>query len=202
MTTVLQLNTSIHSDAAASSQLTGEFIAGLAPARVIHRDLATAPVPHLDAERFAAFLAAPEKRTDRQQLLAAESDRLIEELREADILVLGLPMYNFGIPSTLKAWFDHVARAGLTFRYSADGPVGLLAGKKAYVIATRGGRYAGTDADLQSSYVRNFLAFLGITDVEFVYAEGLAMGPEARQASLAAARSTLHNLQAETRLAA
>lgn len=202
MTTVLQLTTSIHSDSAASSQLAEEFTASLKPTRILRRDLAVDPVPHLDAEKFAAFLAPPEQRSARQQQLAGESDRLISELRQADVLVLGLPMYNFGIPSTLKAWFDHVGRAGQTFRYTAEGPVGLLAGRKAYVIATRGGRYAGTDADTQSSYVRGFLAFLGITDVTFVYAEGLALGPQAREASLADARTTLHNLGKPDRLAA
>lgn len=202
MTTVLQLNTSIHSDASASSQLADELIADLKPARIIRRDLASDPVPHLDAEKFAAFLTAPDQRNPRQQELADESGRLVAELQEADVLVIGLPMYNFGVPSMLKAWFDHIARAGITFRYTETGPVGLLTGKKAYVVATRGGRYAGTDADLQSSYVRNFLGFLGITEVEFIYAEGLSMGADVRKASLAGARATLHNLQTPARLAA
>ena len=100
------------------------------------------------------------------------------------MIVIGLPMYNFGVPSTLKAYFDHVARAGVTFRYTATGPVGLLTGKKAYVFATRGGLYAGTPLDTQTAYVRDFLRFLGIADVEFVYAEGLAVGAERKDAAL------------------
>jgi FMN-dependent NADH-azoreductase len=130
------------------------------------------------------------------------SDKLIDELRRADTIVLGLPMYNFGLPSQLKAWFDHVARAGVTFKYTDKGAVGLLAGKKAYVFATRGGVYAGTPADTQTPYVRDFLAFLGIADVEFVYAEGLAISAEAREAALASAQARIGQLAAPTRLAA
>jgi FMN-dependent NADH-azoreductase len=103
-------------------------------------------------------------------------------------------MYNFGVPSMLKAYFDHVARAGVTFRYTEKGPVGLLTGKKVYVFATRGGYYAGTPLDTQTAYVRDFLAFLGITDVEFVYAEGLAISEASKTASLAKARESLQQL--------
>jgi len=151
-------------------------------------------VPHLDAERFGAFITPNEKRTEKQKLLVAYSDRLIGEIRSADTLVLGLPMYNFGVPSTLKAWFDQIARAGVTFRYTEKGPVGLLTGKKAYVLATRGGIYEGTPRDTQTAYVRDFLAFLGITDVEFVYAEGLAISEASKTASLAKARETIQQL--------
>jgi FMN-dependent NADH-azoreductase len=151
---------------------------------VVVRDLGKAPVPHLTAERFQAFLAKPEDRTDAQHAEARISDALIEELQRADTIVIGLPLYNFGVPSTLKAYFDHVARGGSTFRYSANGPEGLLTGKKVYVFATRGGLYAGTPKDTQTAYVRDFLAFLGMTDVEFVYAEGLAMGDAVRNPAL------------------
>jgi FMN-dependent NADH-azoreductase len=108
--------------------------------------------------------------------------------------VLGLPMYNFGVPSTLKAYFDHIARAGRTFKYTEKGPVGLLTGKKAFVFATRGGLYAGTPLDTQTSYVRDFLRFLGISDVEFVYAEGLALGDAPKSAALAKAANEAHAL--------
>ncbi len=131
-----------------------------------------------------------------QAQVAAESDALVAELRAADVIVIGLPMYNFGVPSTLKAYFDHVARAGVTFRYTAQGPEGLLEGKKAYVVATRGGKYSGTPQDLQSAYVRQFLGFVGITEVEFVYAEGLALGDESRAAALAEAGGRLQRLAA------
>ena len=194
MKTILQLKTSIFSDDGQSSRLANEFVAELSADEVIVRDLAREPVPHLDAERFSAFLAQKERRNESQNQIVAYSDRLIDEIRRADTIVLGLPMYNFGLPSTLKAYFDHIGRAGVTFRYTEKGPVGLLTGKKAYVFATRGGLYAGSKLDTQTAYVRDFLAFLGITDVEFVYAEGLAISETSKSASLAKARESLHNL--------
>jgi FMN-dependent NADH-azoreductase len=192
MKTILQLNSSIYSDNGQSSQLANEFVAAIrGNEKLIVRDLARDPVPHLDAERFGAFVAKPEARTLKQDAFVAFSDGLINELKQADVIVLGLPMYNFGVPSTLKAYFDHVARASVTFKYTATGPVGLLTGKKVYVLATRGGLYAGSNLDTQTAYVRDFLAFLGITDVEFVYAEGLAISEASRTASLAKARESI-----------
>jgi FMN-dependent NADH-azoreductase len=203
MQTILQLSASLFGDTSQSSRLAGDFVqalrtlAGRGPgAAVITRDLASQPVPHLTAERFQALNTPVEQRTLEQQRVVAESDALIDELKRADVIVIGLPMYNFGVPSTLKAYFDHVARAGVTFRYTAEGPEGLLKGKKAYVFATRGGRYAGTPADLQTAYVRQFLGFIGIQDVEFVYAEGLAMGPEHRDAALSQAVARIEQLAA------
>lgn len=153
-------------------------------------------MPHLDGAGFQAFLTPAVERTAEQAAKVAYSDTLISELQEADVLVIGLPMYNLGIPSTLKAWIDHVARAGVTFRYTANGPQGLLAGKKAYVFATRGGRYAGTAFDTQTDFVRNFLGFIGIGEVEFVYAEGLNMGEESKTAGLAGAHAELARIAA------
>ena len=203
---VLKINSSLYSQGGQSSLLAEQFVDALrdreAALQLVERDLAREPVPHLDAARFQALLAKPEERTAEQRAIAEYSDALIGELREADVVVLGLPMYNFGVPSQLKAYFDHVARAGVTFRYTEKGPVGLLAGKKAYVFATRGGAYAGTARDTQSAYVRDFLAFLGIADVEFVYAESLAMGPAPREAALAQARAAIQNLAPPARLAA
>jgi FMN-dependent NADH-azoreductase len=163
---------------------------------VTSRDLSADPVPHLDAERFGAFLAKPGERTPVQQAVIDYSDTLIAELQKADVIVLGLPLYNFGVPSTLKAYFDHIARSGVTFRYTENGPVGLLTGKKAYVFAARGGLYQGTPLDTQTGYVRSFLAFLGITDVEFVYAEGLAINETSKQNSLDKAGETIERLAA------
>lgn len=198
--TLLQLNASLFSAGGQSSQLADQFVAAWrannAGAEVIVRDLANKPLPHLDAERFLSFIAAPAERTPQQQALVAESDALIDELKRAQVIVLGLPMYNFGIPSTLKAYFDHIARAGVTFRYTATGPEGLLNGKKVYVFAARGGRYAGTPRDSQTAYVRDFLAFIGISDVEFVYAEGLNLGEPSKQESLADAHERIERLTA------
>lgn len=199
MRTILQINSSLFGAAGQSSKLAAEFAALLAAAtgaRLVVRDLAQNPVPHLTAERFAAFATPPGERTLEQQRHVAESDALINELREADTVVLGLPMYNFGVPSTLKAYFDHLARAGVTFRYTAEGPVGLLGGKRAYVFATRGGRHAGTATDMQTAFVRQFLGFIGLRDVEFIYAEGLALGPEQRDQALAAATARIGQLAA------
>ena len=194
MKTVLQLNTSIFSGNGQSSQLANEFVAQLDAGKVVVRDLASEPVPHLDAERFGAFLSKPDTRTREQQAVVDYSDKLIDELKQADLIVLGLPMYNFGLPSNLKAYFDHIARAGVTFKYTDKGSVGLLTGKKAYVFAARGGIYQGTPRDTQTQYVRDFLAFLGITDVEFVYAEGLAMGETIRNDAISKARVAIERL--------
>jgi FMN-dependent NADH-azoreductase len=200
MSTLLQIKTSIFGDDGQSSRLADEFVAvwrdNHPGSRVLVRDLAAEPVPHLDAATARAFFTPAEKRDASQQARADYSDRLIDEVREADVLVLGLPMYNFGVPSTLKAWFDHIARAGITFRYTERGPRGLLGGRKAYVLAARGGRYRGTPADTQTGYVRDFLNFIGIVDVEFIYAEGLNMGEESQQAGLGEARKCIRTLAA------
>jgi len=201
MSTLLQINASIQGENGQSSQLANRFVsawqARVPEGRILRRDLAADPVPHLTAARFAAFLASPEQRTAEQREIARFSDALIEELRSADLLVLGLPMYNFGVPSQLKAYFDHIARAGHTLRYTAQGPVGLLTGKKAYVFAARGGLYQGTRLDSQTQYVRDFLAFLGISEVEFVYAEGLAIDATQRDSALGAARTRITRLVEE-----
>jgi len=199
-TTLLQISASIHSEGGQSSQLAARFVQAFRQrhpeANIVRRDLATESVPHLSAERFGAFLSKPAERTDAQHAVIKYSDALIEELREADVIVLGLPMYNFGVPSQLKAYFDHVARAGETFRYTEKGPIGLLTGKKAYIFAARGGVYAGTALDTQTSYVRDFLRFIGIDQVEFVYAEGLAMSADSKAAGLAKAGQQIELLAA------
>jgi FMN-dependent NADH-azoreductase len=201
---ILQIKSSVFNGNGQSSRLAEEFVAGLREqhpeANLIQRDLVADPVPHLDGARAGAFFAKPEERTPEQRAVIAYSDALIDELRRADVLVLGLPMYNFGVPSQLKAWFDHIARAGVTFKYTEKGAVGLLTGKKAYVFATRGGVYG--DNDSQTQFVRQFLGFLGITDVEFVYAEGLAISAESRNNSLIGAQARSQRLAAQTRLAA
>ncbi len=200
MQKLLQLKTSLFADQGQSSQLSDAFVAAWQAARpgaeVTVRDFAVDAVPHLDGAGFQAFLTKPEERSAGQHAKVAYSDALIAELQAADVLVIGLPMYNLGVPSMLKAWIDHVARAGVTFRYTASGPQGLLSGKKAYVFATRGGRYAGTAFDTQTDFVRNFLGFIGIAEVEFVYAEGLNMGDESKTAGLAAAHAELARIAA------
>jgi FMN-dependent NADH-azoreductase len=200
MKTLLQINASMFANGGQSTRLADRFAAAWRAnhpgATVIVRDLWVDAVPHLTAERFAAFLAQPDERDAAQEAVVAYSDALIAELQRADVIVFGLPMYNFGVPSTLKAYFDHVARAGITFRYTATGPVGLLTGKQAYVFATRGGLYAGTPLDTQTTFVRDFLRFIGVADVGFVYAEGLATDAARKEAALAEAQRAIHHLAA------
>ncbi|WP_129642028.1 FMN-dependent NADH-azoreductase [Peristeroidobacter agariperforans] len=197
MSTLLQINASLAGASGQSSRLAQRFVADWQTkhpeGRVITRDLASDPVPHLTAERFQAFLSQPDARTDEQRAHAAYSDALIEEIKNADTIVFAVPMYNFSVPSTLRAYFDHIARAGVTFRYTANGPEGLLKGKKAYVFITRGGFYADA-ADTQTPYLKQFLGFIGITDVNFVFAEGLGMGEESREKSLAQAHNAIGEL--------
>jgi FMN-dependent NADH-azoreductase len=201
---ILQIKASVFNGNGQSSRLADEFIGDLRTqhpgAQVVVRDLVAEPVPHLDAARVGAFFAKADERTPEQQAVIAYSDALIDELRRTDVLVLGLPMYNFGVPSQLKAWFDHLARAGETFKYTDKGAVGLLTGKKAYVFAARGGVHGENHS--QTQFVRQFLGFIGITDVEFVYAEGLAIGTESRNESIAAAQLQARRLALQTRLAA
>ena len=201
MTTLLQINASISNGNGQSSQLARQFVSafqkGNPGTKVMVRDVAAAePVPHLDGERFGAFITKAEERSAAQQAVVAYSDTLISELKQADVIVLGLPMYNFGVPSQLKAYFDHIARAGVTFKYTDKGPVGQLIGKRAYVFAARGGVYAGTPLDTQTGYVRDFLRFIGISEVNFVYAEGLAMSPQSKEAGLAKATAEIARLAA------
>ena len=198
MKTLLQINASMFAHAGQSTRLADQFVAtwraSNADAQVMVRDLGRDPVPHLTAERFGAFLAKPEAHTAEQAAVLAYSDTLIAEIKRADIVVIGLPMYNFGVPSTLKAHFDHIARAGVTFRYTPTGPEGLLSEKEAYIFATRGGLYEGTPLDTQTSYVRDFLRFLGIEQVNFVYAEGLNMDVVRKDAALAEAHRSIDRL--------
>src|SRR5882724_5081691 len=205
MKTLLQIKSSIFSDGGQSSRLTERFVAAWRESnphgQVIVRDLALEPVPHLDAARFGAFLAKPGERSAAQQAVIEHSDALIDELKRADVVVLGLPMYNFGLPSTLKAYFDHVGRVGVTFKYTEKGPVGLLTGKKVYVFAARGGLYAGTPNDTQTPFIRAFLSFIGMSDIEFVYAEGLAISEASKQQGIAHANAAIDAL-AEPELAA
>jgi FMN-dependent NADH-azoreductase len=197
MSTLLQINASLAGGNGQSSQLANRFVADWVAkhpgGHVVKRDLAADPVPHLTAERFQAFFSQPEARTAEQLAVTEYSDALISELQAADTIVFAVPMYNFSVPSTLRAYFDHIARAGVTFRYTANGPEGLLKGKKAYVFITRGGIYAN-GIDTQTPYLKQFLGFVGITDVQFVYAEGLSMGDDVRQQSLNAAHHAIHEL--------
>jgi FMN-dependent NADH-azoreductase len=197
MSTLLLIQSSFSGDNGQSSQLAARFVAQWQAkhprGRVISRNVSLDPVPHLTAERFQAFFSKPEERTVEQQAVLSYSDQLIDELRSADVIVFAVPTYNFSVPSTLRAYFDHVARAGVTFRYGANGPEGLLKGKKAYVFIARGG-VLPESADTQTPYIRQFLSFIGITDVEFVHAQGLSVSAESREKSLETARHSIAKL--------
>lgn len=195
MTTALVITSSLAGPQSESTRLLERYVARLArlePAlTVLRRDLGREPVAPLDGTRLRALGRPAAERTPEEALAIAESDRLIAELRAADVVLLAAPMYNFGVPSGLKSWFDAVARAGVTFRYTAAGPQGLLSGRRAVLVTTRGGRHRGTAADHVVPYVRTMLAFIGITDLEVVYAEGLAIGPAERAAALATAEAEI-----------
>ncbi|MCP5371083.1 MAG: FMN-dependent NADH-azoreductase [Hyphomicrobiales bacterium] len=195
MAHLLVIDSSPAGEASVSRRLTAGFVQTWRAAHpggtVTRRDLAAAPLPHLDGDTIAAFFTPADARSAAQRDRVAASDAVIAELRAADTIVLGVPMHNFGVPSTLKAWIDHAARAGETFRYTEAGPVGLLTGKKVFVLAARGGDYgAGAPAaamNFVDPYLKAVLGFLGLADVTFVAAEGVATaGAETALAGAAA----------------
>ena len=198
MSNLLYITASIRSDTDSVSRGLGQRIVdGLAAstgAGVTTRDLAANDLPYMTAERFAANLTVPADRTPEQAELAAIADTLIAELQAADTIVIAAPVYNFGPPSTLKAWADLVARAGTTFQYTATGPEGLLTGKKAYLAIASGGTQVGSDYDFMTRWLTFFLGFLGITDVEMVAADGI-MG-EGGEEKIAAAQDQASKLAA------
>jgi FMN-dependent NADH-azoreductase len=176
---IVHIDSSIAGREATSSILAKSVVDRLVSgqdAQVHYRDLNQEGLGHLTDEVFAGFRLDAAERNETQQIAAKRSDSYIEELRDADALVLAVPMYNFSTPSTVKAWIDHVARAGVSFTYGANGPEGLLNVKKAYVVSTRGGQYAGSAFDHQSPWIEQVLKFVGIQKVEFIYAEGMAGG--------------------------
>lgn len=194
MATLLNIKTSLFGDQGQSAQLAAEFserwLRENENGTVIERDITAAPVPHLDAERMTALNTPEEARDTTQQSIVDYADALLAEVNQADAIVLGLPMYNFNIPSQLKAYFDHLARAGVTFQYTETGPVGLIEDKPVYLLATRGGLYADQGQDFQVRYVEQFLGFIGLHDTRVVLAEGLAMDSH-REESLKNARAAL-----------
>jgi FMN-dependent NADH-azoreductase len=184
MTKVLIIDSAATGEASVSRKLTAEFADHLLKVRpgvqIVRRDIGRAPIPHLTEETVGAIRGAPAE-TEAAEAALGLSDTLIHELREADLIVIGAPMYNFGMPSTLKAWFDHVLRARVTFQYTETGPEGLIKGKKAIVIETRAGFYSEGPAaamDSQEPHIRTLLGFMGVDDVNFVRVEKLAFGAE------------------------
>ncbi len=190
MSNFLIIDSAATGDQSVSRKLTAEFSERLTRrdpgARIVHRDIGSSPIPHLTADTVGAIRGQPAE-SDAARIAVALADSLVAELKDADVIVIGAPMYNFGIASTLKAWFDHVLRAGITFRYGESGPEGLVTGKRAIVIETRGGFYSegpGAVMDSQEGHIRTLLGFMGVTDIVFVRAEKLAFGPEAAAAAI------------------
>lgn len=199
MSKVLLVTSSVFGEQSKSAQLARELVEawhGTHPGTtVVERALTPESIPHLSLDALGALMTPADKRSEAQHATVAFADRLIEEVEAADTIVLTAPMYNFSIPSTLKAWIDHVARAGRTFRYSPQGPEGLLKGKKVFVVTGRGGVYTGDSPakvlDFQEPYLRAVLGFLGLTDVNFIHVEGLKVSPEAAEQGVARARAAI-----------
>ena len=195
MSRVLIIESSARQQDSISRQLTQTFITQWKAAHpkdeITVRDLALDPVPHLDINLLGGWMKAADQRSDIEQLSLERSNQLTDELLAADVLVMAAPMYNFAIPSTLKAWLDHVLRAGMTFKYTETGPQGLLSGKRAYVLTARGGIYAGSTADHQEPYLRQVMGFIGIHDVTFIHAEGMNLGGDFQEKGLNQANARL-----------
>lgn len=193
---ILQINASARREGANSTRVAHSVVARLRAAhpeaRLTLRDLAVTPHPVLDEAALGALFTPADQRSAEQAARVALDDALIAEVQAHDTLVLGVPMYNFGVPVQLKTWIDAIARAGVTFRYTANGPEGLLTGKTVYVALARGGLYRDTANDSQVPYLKSVLGFLGMTDVKFIYAEGLAMGTEASAKGFAQAEADLN----------
>src|SRR6516225_188461 len=193
---ILQINSSArpfaNGQGSQSTRLASELVetlrAGNDAATLTLRDLAANPHPALDEATLGALFTPADARTPAQHARVALDQALIDEVNAADVLVIGVPMVNFGITSQLKNWIDAIAKAGVTFKYTATGPVGLIEGKKVYAVLTRGGIYRDQPHDTQVPYLRQTLGFLGIKDVEFIYAEGLNMGPDAEARGISSAR--------------
>jgi len=195
---ILQVNSSARAQGSNSTEIANKIVAKLLarnPAAThVLRDLNTTPHPVLDEAALGALFTPADQRTAEQNARVALDDALIAEVQAADVVVLGVPMYNFGVPAQLKNWIDAIARAKVTFQYTANGPEGLLKGKKVYVALARGGKYRDTPADTQLPYLKTVLAFLGMTDVQPVFAEGLNLGPESAAAAFASAEAEIEAL--------
>lgn len=197
---ILQLKTSIFdSNTSISNRLSDELTEAMSailasrgePVERVTRDLEQSPIPHLDSAWLEALSTPPQERSEKQRARVAFSDSLIAELKAADVVIIGAPMYNFTVPSMLKAWIDHVARAGTTFQYTEQGPVGLLNDKTVYVVTAMGGLHEVGQSDFVRPYLQTALGLMGLSKVQFVTASGLNMGPEKREQGIAQARERI-----------
>lgn len=193
---ILQINSSVRGTASASTRLASSIVARLLrldpKATLVVREATRQPI--LDEVALEALFTPADARSPEQAARTAIDDATIAVVQAAEVLVIGVPMYNFGVPVQLKAWIDAIAKAGVTFRYTASGPEGLLKGKKVFVALARGGLYRDTPADSQVPYLKSVLGFLGMSDIHFIHAEGLAMGEDVAAKAFAAAEAEIENL--------
>lgn len=192
MNNVLVLKSSILAGNSQTNQLSDYFVSKLADKNVVVRDLAANQLPHFDATAATAVRGQPS--TAEEKALLALSDELVAEIQNADTVIINAPMYNFNIPTQLKSYFDFIARPRVTFQYTEKGPEGLLKGKKAIVLAAFGGFHQNQPSDLVTAYLKAILGFVGITDVQFIYAEGIGFGPEAVEKAQAQAKAEIDNI--------
>lgn len=205
MTNILVVNSSPNPETSISRDLTDQFMESWKQnnpdTTVTYRDVGLNPLPHLDQLTIGSYYTPVDDRSDEQKAAIALSDVIVDEAEAADVIVIGSPMHNFGITSGLKAWVDHLARVGRTFHYTENGPVGALGGRKVYVLTTRGGRYSGdapaSAMDMQEPYLRTVLGFVGLDDVTFIHAEGLAMGTDGKDAAIAGIADSIEQIHAE-----
>ncbi|MBB3237619.1 FMN-dependent NADH-azoreductase [Phyllobacterium endophyticum] len=201
MSSILLITSSPRGSASHSTRVATELALKLQAkkpgAKITTRDLANNPLPHIDADYATGIYTPAESRSTQQQSVVGVSDALVDELLAADAIVIATGLINFNISSTLKAWIDHIARAGKTFSYGADGPKGLVTGKKVYLVIASGGVYSSGPAasfDHATPYLKATLGFLGMTDVEVIRIEGVAMGPEAEEKAVTSALNLTGNL--------
>ncbi len=201
MSSILLVTSSPRGDESLSNKIATDFVNKLVAqhpgSSVTHRDLGLSPISHLDTVTTSAIRKPAEARTSEEAAAADYSDKLVAELLAADTVVLATGLINFNIYSTLKSWIDNVARAGVTFRYTPEGPVGLATGKKVYIVLSSGGIYSeGPAAGMNHAtpYLKTVLGFLGMTDIEVIYVEGTAFGPEAAEKAIAGAQERTQQL--------
>ncbi|WP_338549346.1 FMN-dependent NADH-azoreductase [Roseovarius phycicola] len=184
--TILHIDASARTEDSVTRDLSARLVAQNPEAKVIIRDLAAAPLPQITEDWVNANFTPVDARTEVQKATLELSNNLVDELQAADTLIIGLPIYNFGVPAAMKAWIDLIARAGLTFRYTENGPKGLLEGKRAIVAVASGGTKTGSEIDFATPYIRHVLGFVGITDVAIVAADQMSVDAEASLARVEA----------------
>ena len=198
--TLLHIDSSARFEGSESRQLSAQFVnqwvKNHPEFEVKVRDIVSVPLPHLDEVMLGAMMTTADKHDSKMSIIVKRIDSLVEEFLQADMIVIGAPMYNLGIASTLKAYIDHIVMAGRTFAYTEAGAVGLVKNKPVYIVTARGGIHAGLSSDQQTPYLKTVLNFLGLEDVRFIHSEGLNMGDEIRNKSIENSKNHINDLVA------